>query len=92
MGEFSAWLGAKRRAHSARSDGHGKPFRLATAAHAPQAAILFDKSMSCGISAKLWIRFARANMDDLRRDRRYIKGQKYTLLSRKEPRSMARGH
>ena len=43
-----------------------KPFRLATTAHAPQVAILFDKFTSCGISVKLWIRFARANMDDLR--------------------------
>src|SRR5579863_4946671 len=62
-----------------------KPFRLATAAHAPQAAILFDKFHI--------MRHLGEALDEVRkseygrlagRDRRYIKGQKYTLLSRKE--------
>jgi len=43
-----------------------KPFRLATAAHALQAAILFDKFHVMRHLGELWITFARANMDDLR--------------------------
>jgi transposase len=59
-----------------------KPFRLATAAHTPQAAILFDIMRHLGEA-----------LDEVRKseyqrlaecDRRYIKGQKYTLLSRWE--------
>ena len=44
MSEFYAWLGAKQsaRIRLAVMD-MWKPFRLATTAHAPQAAILFDK-------------------------------------------------
>src|SRR6516164_4829587 len=44
MGEFSAWLGEKKsaRIRLAVMD-MWKPFRPATAAHVPQAAILFDK-------------------------------------------------
>ena len=41
--------------------------------------------MSCGISVKLYDRFRKSEYGRLAgRDRRYIKGQKYTLLSRKE--------
>ena len=86
MGEFYAWLGPKKsaRIRLAVMD-MWKPFRLATAAHAPQAAILFDKFHI--------MRHLGEALDDVRkseyrrlagRDRRYIKGQKYTLLSRKE--------
>jgi transposase len=44
MGEFYAWLGKKKRSRIrlAVMD-MWKPFRLATASHAPAAAILFDK-------------------------------------------------
>ncbi len=44
MGEFYVWLGAKNsgRIRLAVMD-MWRPFRLATAAHAPNAAILFDK-------------------------------------------------
>ena len=44
MGEFYTWLGAKKsgRIRLAVMD-MWKPFRVATAAHAPNAAILFDK-------------------------------------------------
>jgi transposase len=60
-----------------------KPFRNATQAHAPQAAILFDKFHV--------MRHLNAALDQVRKseyarlagkERRYIKGQKYTLLSR----------
>src|SRR5262249_61721650 len=62
-----------------------KPFRLATAAHAPQAAILFDKFHV--------MRHLGGALDMVRKseygrlaggDRAYIKGQKNTLLSRRE--------
>ena len=86
MGEFYAWLGPKKssRIRLAVMD-MWKPFRLSTAAHAPQAAILFDKFHV--------VRHLGEALDEVRkseyrrvagRDRRYIKGQKYTLLSRKE--------
>jgi len=65
MGEFYRWLGARKtsRLRLAVMD-MWKPFRLATAAHAPRAAILFDK-FSCGISARPWTRCARANIAGL---------------------------
>jgi transposase len=59
-----------------------KPFRIATAEHAPQAAILLDEFYV--------MRHLRDALDAVRKaeharlsgeDRRYIKGQKYTLLS-----------
>jgi len=86
MSGFYAWLGARRssRLRLAVMD-MWKPFRLATQAHAPQAAILFDKFHI--------IRHLGEALDTIRkreyarlsgRDRRYIKGQKYTLLSRGE--------
>ena len=62
-----------------------KPFRLATNAHAPQAAILFDKfhvirHLGEALDAVRKSEYARLQG----RERRYIKGQKYTLLSRRE--------
>lgn len=62
-----------------------KPFHTVTAARAPQAAILYDKFHV--------MRHLADALDDVRkseyrrlsgRDRSYIKGQKYTLLSRRE--------
>jgi transposase len=62
-----------------------KPFRNSTNRHAPQAAILFDKFHVMGHLGKA--------LDDVRKseygrlsgkNRTYIKGQKYTLLSNKE--------
>ena len=86
MSKFYAWLGEQQssRIRLAVMD-MWKPFRLATQAHAPQAAILFDKFHV--------IRHLGEALDSVRkseyarlqgRERRYIKGQKYTLLSRKE--------
>ena len=62
-----------------------KPFRQATNAHAPQAAVLFDKfhvirHLGEALDAVRKSEYARL----AGRQRRYIKGQKYTLLSRKE--------
>jgi len=86
MAQFYDWLGDKK----ARGIGLAvmdmwKPFRNATLARAPQAAILFDKFHI--------IRHLGEALDKVRKseyarlsgkDRRYIKGQKYTLLSHRE--------
>ena len=63
MSQFYAWLGEKKssRIRLAVMD-MWKPFRLATNAHAPQAAILFDKFHVTAIWARPWMRFARASM------------------------------
>jgi transposase len=63
-----------------------KPFRNATEAHAPHAAILYDKFHV--------LRHLNEAMDKVRKseykrltnraDRKYIKGQKYVLLSHRE--------
>ena len=62
-----------------------KPFRNATRAHAPQATILFDKFH---IMAHLGQALDTVRKSEYARlsgkDRRYIKGQKYTLLSHRE--------
>ena len=83
---FYDWLGEKktRRIRLAVMD-MWKPFRNATAARAPQAAILFDKFHI--------MRHLGDALDHVRKSeyarlsgtkRRFIKGQKYTLLSRWE--------
>src|ERR1700687_5328704 len=86
MSRFYAWLGKKKssRIRLAVMD-MWKPFRLATNAHAPQAAILFDqfhviRHLGEALDAVRKSEYARLQG----RERRYIKGQKYTLLSRKE--------
>jgi transposase len=86
MAQCYQWLGKKKceRIRLAVMD-MWKPFRNATNAHAPQAAILFDKFHI--------IRHLGEALDQVRKNeyarlsgkqRRFIKGQKYTLLSRKE--------
>lgn len=83
MQTFYDWLGPSRRAgiRLAVMD-MWKPFRKATNARAPQAAILFDKFHV--------MRHLGDALDQVRKseyarlagsERRYIKGQKYTLLS-----------
>src|SRR5437870_13736004 len=86
MSKFYAWLGEKKssRIRLAVMD-MWKPFRMATQAHAPQAAILFDKfhvmrHLGEALDTVRKSEYARLSG----RDRRYIKGQKYTLLSRRE--------
>jgi len=84
--EFYAWLGPKksRRIRLALMD-MWKPFRTATARHAPDASILFDKFHI--------MRHLGEALDQVRKSeyarltgpqRRFIKGQKYTLLSNRE--------
>src|SRR5258707_7510295 len=85
MAQFYQWLGKKRGRIRLAVIDMWKPFRNATNADAPQAAILFDKFHV--------IRHLGEALDQVRKSeyarlsgkqRRFIKGQKYTLLSRKE--------
>jgi len=86
MSQFYAWLGEKksRRVRLALMD-MWKPFRNATQAHAPQAAILFDKFH---VMRHLGEALDKVRKSEYARlsggDRRFIKGQKYTLLSNAE--------
>ena len=86
MGQFYDWLGAKKTAaiRLAVMD-MWKPFRNATHARAPQAAILFDKFH---ILRHLGEALDQIRKSEYRRlsgkSRSYIKGQKYTLLSHRE--------
>ena len=85
MGQCYQWLGQQKcaRIRLAVMD-MWKPFRNATNSYAPQAAILFDKFHV--------IRHLGEALDQLRKSEyarvagkeRRFKGQKYTLLSRKE--------
>jgi transposase len=86
MAQFYDWLGKTRarRIRLAVMD-MWKPFRTVTSERAPQAAILFDKFHV--------LRHLSDALDDIRKseyarltgkERRYIKGQKYTLLSHRE--------
>ena len=84
--EFYTWLGKQRsaRIRLAVMD-MWKPFRLATRAHAPKAAILFDKFHVMRHLGEALDTVRKSEYARLAgRDRRYIKGQKYTLLSRRE--------
>jgi transposase len=86
MSQFYARLGEKKsRGLRLAVMDMWKPFRTATEEHAPNAAILFDKFHV--------MRHLGAALDQVRKneyarltgkDRRFIKGQKYTLLSRRE--------
>ena len=86
MDLFYGWLGKKKTAgiRLAVMD-MWKPFRNATAAHAPQAAILFDKFHIMGHLGEALDKVRKAEYRRLSgTDRRYIKGHKYTLLSHRE--------
>jgi transposase len=94
MSQFYGWLGEKKsRGIRLAVMDMWKPFRNATSAHAPQAAILFDKFHI--------MRHLGEALDQIRKseyarltgaDRRYIKGQKYTLLSNRENLSLDGRH
>ena len=86
MAQFYTALGARKSAaiRLAVMD-MWKPFRKATQAHAPQAAILFDKfhimrHLGDALDAVRKSEYARLSG----KDRAYIKGQKYTLLSHRD--------
>lgn len=86
MAQCYDWLGAKKAQHiSLAVMDMWKPFRHVTTTHAPQVAILFDKFQV--------LRHLNEALDRVRKheyarlagkERRFIKGQKYTLLSHRE--------
>ena len=86
MDEFFKWLGPKKSAgiRMVVMD-MWKPFRNSTGAHAPQASILFDKfhilrHLGEALDAVRKSEYHRVSG----KNRRFIKGQKYTLLSNRE--------
>jgi transposase len=86
MDQFYQWLGPKKSAHIqlAVMD-MWKAFRNSTHRHAPQASILFDKfhvmrHLGEALDTVRKREYARLSG----KDRQFIKGQKYTLLSRRE--------
>jgi transposase len=86
MALFYDWLGEKksRGIHLAVMD-MWKPFRNATNARAPQAAVLFDKFHIMRHLGEALDRVRKSEYARLTgKDRRFIKGQKYTLLSHRE--------
>jgi transposase len=86
MRAFYDWLGPKKSQgiRLAVMD-MWKPFRKATAEKAPQAAILFDKFHIMRHLGEALDAVRKSEYAHLTgRQRRYIKGQKYTLLSRRE--------
>ena len=86
MALFYDWLGEKKtRGIRLAVMDMWKPFRNATSKSAPQAAILFDKFHVMRHLGEALDQVRRAEYARLEgKERRYIKGQKYTLLSRKE--------
>jgi transposase len=85
LAAFYQWLGAQKsqRIRLAVMD-MAKAFQKATTQYAPQASILFDKfhvlrQLAEALDTVRKREYARL----VGRDRRFIKGQKYTLLSRK---------
>jgi transposase len=92
MDLFYAWLGPKKsaRIRLAVMD-MWKPFRTSTlkAQHAPQARILFDKFHVLRHLNEALDQVRKSEYARLRgQDRQFIKGQKYTLLSRRETLSL----
>jgi transposase len=88
MDMFFQWLGPKksRRIRLAVMD-MWKPFRASTRkpAHAPQASILYDKFHVLRHLSEALDRVRKSEYARLSgKGRRYIKGQKYTLLSHRE--------
>ena len=86
MKQFYDWLGEKRskRIRLAVMD-MWKPFYNATKEAAPQAAILYDKFHIMSHLGEVLDKVRKAEYARLQgQDRKFIKGQKYTLLSRRE--------
>jgi len=94
MDEFFKWLGPKKSAaiRMAVMD-MWKAFRNSTQSYAPQASILFDKfhvlsHLGEALDSVRKYEYARLSG----KDRRFIKGQKYTLLSSRENLTLAGRH
>jgi len=86
MKMFYDWLGPKRsKAVRLAVMDMWKPFRNATRAAAPQAAVLFDKFHIMRHLGEALDKVRRTEYARLAgKDRHFIKGQKYTLLSHRE--------
>ena len=86
MLQFYDWLGEKKtRGIRLAVMDMWKPFRNATVARAPQTAILYDKFHIMRHLGDALDEVRKAEYSRLSgQDRSYIKGQKYTLLSRRE--------
>ncbi len=86
MAQFYDWLGEKKsRGIRLAVMDMWKPFRNATVARAPQAAILFDKFHIMRHLGEALDQVRKAEYARLSgQERHFIKGQKYTLLSRRE--------
>lgn len=86
MNLFFEWLGEKksRKIRLVVMD-MWKPFRNACAAHAPGAAMLYDKFHALRHLGEALDKVRRSEYARLRgEDRKFIKGQRYTLLSHRE--------
>jgi transposase len=86
MAQFYAWLGPQksRQIRLAVMD-MWKPFRNVALEKAPQAAILFDKFHILRHLGEALDKVRKAEYARLGgKERRFIKGQKYTLLSRRD--------
>ena len=86
MDEFFKWLGPQkcRQIRLGVMD-MWKPFRTSTLKYAPQASILFDKFHVISHLGEALDSVRKSEYARLAgRDRRFIKGQKYTLLARRE--------
>ncbi len=86
MAQFYAWLGPRKSGQiKLIVMDMWKPFRNVARDKAPQAAILFDKFHIMRHLGEALDTVRKAEYARLRgNDRRFIKGQKYTLLSRHE--------
>ena len=86
MAQFYAWLGPKKtsKIRLIVMD-MWKPFRTVAQDKAPQAAILFDKFHIMRHLGEALDKVRKTEYARLRgKDRRFIKGQKYTLLSHRD--------
>ena len=86
MNEFFTWLGPRKSAaiRMAVMD-MWKPFRTSTQAHAPQSSVLFDKFHVMRHLGDALDKVRKSEYARLAgKDRRFIKGQKYTLLASRE--------
>jgi len=86
MDAFYQWLGPQKSqgVQLAVMD-MWKPFLASTKAHAPQAAVLFDKFHVMRHLGEALDKVRRAEYHRLSgKDRAFVKGQRYTLLSRRE--------
>jgi transposase len=86
MAQFYAGLGEKKsRQITLAVMDMWKPFRKVTQAHAPHAAILFDKFHVMRHLGEALDKVRKSEYARLSgKDRRFIKGQKFTLLSHRE--------